>query len=135
MARPLRIEFPEACYHVMNRGSERRNIFLHDTDYEAFLGLLEDAGERWQIKVFAFCLMANHYHLFLKTPQGNLSRVMRHLDGLYTQIFNRTYKRDGPLLRGCYKAIVVDADSYLLELVRYIHLNPVKARIASEDRK
>lgn len=127
MARPLRIEFPDAYYHVMNRGLEQRKIALEEKDHQYLIELLVDIAQRWQVKIFAYCLMPSHYHLFLKTPQGNLSRVMRHLDSLYTQHFNRTHRRDGPLFRGRYKAVLVDADNYLLQLVRYIHLNAVKA--------
>lgn len=127
MARPLRIEYPGAHCHVMNRGLERRRTFLDETHHRQFTALLSDAFRRWQIVVFAYCCMPNHYHLVLKTPRGNLSRVMRHLDGLYTQWFNRTHRRDGPLFRGRYKAILVDADRYLFQLVRYVHLNPVEA--------
>ncbi len=130
MARPLRIEFPGASYHVMNRGLEHRDIALSDEDHRRFTALLDELGRRWRVKIYAYCLMSNHYHLFLQTPQGNLARVMRHLDGLYTQSFNRAYQRDGPLFRGRYKAILVDTDDYLLTLVRYIHQNPVKAGIA-----
>ncbi len=127
MARPLRVEFDGAYYHVMNRALERHRIFESERDHEYFLTLLSDITERWDVKIFAYCLMGNHYHLFVQTPQGNISRVIRHVDGLYAQYFNRIRKRDGPLFRGRFKAIVVDADSYLLTLVRYIHLNPVKA--------
>ena len=127
MSRPLRIEFPGAVYHVMNRGGARQVTFRGKEDYEAFLTTLEEIHELWGVEVFAYCLMGNHYHVCLRTPEGNLSRVMRHLDGLYTQRFNRAHKRDGSLFRGRYKAIVVDKDEYLAWVVRYIHLNPVEA--------
>lgn len=127
MSRPLRIEFPGAVYHVMNRGGARQTTFRGKEDYEAFLRTLEEIHELWGVEVFAYCLMDNHYHVCLRTPEGNLSRVMRHLDGLYTQRFNRAHKRDGSLFRGRYKAIVVDKDEYLAWVVRYIHLNPVEA--------
>ena len=133
MSRPLRLEFEGAYYHVMNRAiRERRGLFEHAADHERFLRLLGDLGQRWQIKIYAYCLMGNHYHLFLQTPDGGLSRAIRHLDGLYAQYYNKTRRRDGPVFRGRFKAIIVDADSYLLQLVRYIHLNPVKARIVSD---
>lgn len=132
MARPLRLEFEGAYYHVMNRALEHRNIFETDGDHEYFQSLLLDIADRWGVKIFAYCVMSNHYHLFAQTPMGNISRVMRHLDGLYAQYFNRTRKRDGPLFRGRFKAILVEADSYLLTLVRYIHLNPVKAGLAKD---
>lgn len=129
MARPLRIQFPGAVYHVMNRGTARQATFVEGQDYAAFLTTLDEASDLWGIEVFAYCLMRNHYHVCLRTPKGNLSRVMRHIDGLYTQRFNRTRGRDGPLFRGRYKAIVVDADEYLNAVVRYIHLNPVGAAV------
>src|SRR3990172_2072637 len=129
MSRPLRIEFPAALYHVMNRGSARQRTFLNKADCEAFLNTLAETHELWGVEVFAYCLMGNHYHLCLRTPEGNLSRVMRHVDGLYTQRFNRNHGRDGALFRGRYKAIVVDADEYLATVVRYIHLNPLEARL------
>lgn len=127
MSRPLRIEYPGAVYHVMNRGGARQKTFLYKEDYESFLNTLSETHELWGIEVLAYCLMNNHYHLCLRTPEGNLSRVMRHLDGLYTQRFNRAHRRDGALFRGRYKAILIDADEYLTTVVRYIHLNPVEA--------
>ena len=129
MARPLRIEFPGAWYHVMNRGQARRNIFLHDEHRKYFLSLLATANERYQADIHAYCLMDNHYHIILHTPTGNLQRIMRHINGVYTQYFNRTEGLDGPLFRGRYKAILVDANAYWLELSRYIHRNPLEANI------
>jgi len=134
MARPLRIQYPGAVYHVMNRGGSRQKIFLDKEDYEAFLKTVREIHERWGVELFAYCLMGNHYHICLRTPEGNLSRVMRHLDGLYTQRFNRMHRRDGALLRGRYKAIVVDKDSYLAQVVRYIHLNPLEAGLVREPQ-
>jgi REP element-mobilizing transposase RayT/predicted house-cleaning noncanonical NTP pyrophosphatase (MazG superfamily) len=134
VTRPLRIEFEDAVYHVMNRGLARQAIFLNDQDREDFLKILQEAHQRWQIQVLGYALMGNHYHLCLQTPWGNLSRVMRHIDGVYTQRFNRSHKRDGPLFRGRYKAIVIDAEEYLGAVVRYIHLNPVKAKIIKDPR-
>lgn len=130
MSRPLRIEYLGAVYHVMNRGNSRQKTFLSKDDYQTFLNTLAETHDLWDIEVFAYCLMENHYHLCLRTPQGNLSRIMRHLGGLYTQRFNRAHGRDGVLFRGRYKAIVVDADEYLASVVRYIHLNPVEAGLA-----
>ena len=132
MARPLRIQYPGAVYHVMNRGGSRQRVFLEKADYETFLKIIGDIHERWGIEVFAYCLIDNHYHLCLRTPEGNLSRVMRHLDGLYTQQLNRRHHRDGALFRGRYKAIVVDKDNYLSQVVRYIHLNPCGAGLVRE---
>ncbi len=127
MSRPLRIEYPSAYYHVMNRGLTRQKVFKDRSDRERFLTLLGECHEMWGIRVIAYCLMDTHYHLFFQTPEANLSRVMRHLDGVYTQRFNRNHKKDGPLFRGRYKAIVVDAEEYLLAVTRYIHHNPVEA--------
>jgi REP element-mobilizing transposase RayT len=127
MARPLRIQYPNAWYHVMNRGRSRTQIFSSREDYTTFVELLKDASSLWKVRIAGYCLMSNHYHLLIQTPQANLSRCMRHINGLYTQYFNRTYKSDGQLFRGRYKSIVIDCDSYLLELVRYIHRNPLNA--------
>ncbi len=129
MARPLRIQFSGAVYHVVNRGTARQATFLAEQDYETFLKTLAEAHVLWGVEVFAYCLMSNHYHVCLRTPKGNLSRVMRHVDGLYTQRFNRSHGRDGSLFRGRYRAILIDADEYLAAVVRYIHLNPVEARV------
>ena len=129
MSRPLRIEYPGAVYHVMNRGLNQNRIFLEKKDYETFLVTLEEGCRLFDVSVYAYCLMPNHYHLLVCTPSGNLSRFMRHLNGVYTQRFNREHDRDGPLYRGRFKAILVQEDSYLIEVVRYIHMNPVKAKI------
>ncbi len=125
MPRPLRIEYENAFYHVMNRGRGRRIIF-HDPDYyHAFLQTLKESHERFDALIHAYCLMGNHYHLLIETPRANLGRIMRHVNGVYTQRYNRLKKTDGPLFRGRYKAIVVDSDAYLLQLSRYIHSNPI----------
>jgi len=129
MSRPLRIEYPGAYYHVMNRGRGRQKTYRGLLDYQRFLNLLDETCGMWGVRVHAFSLLPNHYHLLLETPQGNLSRVIRHLDGIYTQRYNRAHHTDGPLFRGRYKAILVDADSYLLQIVRYIHLNPLEAKL------
>lgn len=132
MTRPLRTEFEGAYYHVMNRGLGRRETFLDDGDHERFVDLLADTHIRWDVHVYAYCLMRNHYHVVLQTPRGNLSRVMRHVDGVYTQRFNRKKSRDGPLFRGRYRALLVEAESYLLQVVRYVHLNPVGAGLVRD---
>ncbi|OGP97072.1 MAG: hypothetical protein A2W10_00635 [Deltaproteobacteria bacterium RBG_16_55_12] len=132
MARPLRIEYPGAYYHIMNRGLSRRDIFLEDKGREQFLDLLSDITRLWKIEIYAYCLMDNHYHLLLQTSKGGLARAMRHLDGIYTQRFNRSQHRDGPLFRGRYKAILIDAEEYFLSVVRYIHQNPVMAGVVSD---
>lgn len=130
MSRPLRIEYPGACYHVMNRGAAYQPIFRSDEDWEVFLVGLGEVYRRWGVKIFCYCLMDNHYHLGVQTPEVSLSRIMRHVDGVYTQRFNRRHRRDGPLFRGRYRAILVEGDRYLLSLARYIHHNPVAAGFA-----
>lgn len=127
MSRPLRIEYPGAWYHVMNRGRRRENIYFSAKDYGLFLTVLRETVEMFNLKVSAYCLMSNHYHLLLHTPDGNISRCMRHINGVYTQRFNRSHKKDGQLFRGRFKAVVVDNDSHLLEVLRYIHNNPLRA--------
>ena len=128
MSRPLRIEYPNAWYHVLNRGSRRESIFREERDYQIFLRTVQEASEYWHLRVAAYCLMPNH--LLVQTPHSNLSRCMRHIDGIYTQRFNRLHGHDGPLFRGRYKAILIEADRYLLALVRYVHRNPFEAGLA-----
>jgi len=130
MSRPLRIQYPGAWYHVMNRGRRAETIFSDEEDYTMFVALLKESAALWHIHICAYCLMPNHYHLLIQTPEANLSRCMRHINGIYTQRYNRRHICDGPLLRGRYKSILISADNYLLQLVRYIHRNPVKAKIA-----
>ena len=127
MSRPLRIEYPDAWYHVMNRGRRGESVFRKKDDYLTFIEILKETVFMWNLRVGAYCLMPNHYHLLIQTPDANLSRGMRHLNGVYTQRFNRNHLLDGQLFRGRYKAILVEADSYLLELVRYVHRNPLQA--------
>lgn len=131
MSRPLRIEYPDAWYHVMNRGRRAENIFFTDNDRKAFINVLQETIEGWSLKISAFCLMSNHYHLLVQTPDGNLSRCMRHINGVYTQRFNRRHQIEGQLFRGRYKAVLVDSDSHLLEVLRYIHRNPLRAGIVN----
>lgn len=127
MPRPLRIQYEGAWYHVMNRGIDRQAIFKNDKHRTTFLTLLGEAVKKYQVEIHAYCLMGNHYHILMRTPLANLSRCMQYLDGVYTQRFNLLTKRDGALFRGRYKAILVEADAYLLQVSRYIHLNPVEA--------
>lgn len=129
MARQLRIEYPGAFYHVMNRGAGRKPIFHDEQFYNLFLALLADLNKNFGIEIHAYCLMGNHYHLLIKTCHANLSIAMKHLNGVYTMRYNRLLKKDGPLFRGRFKSIVVDADEYLLQVSRYIHLNPVEAKL------
>ncbi len=135
MSRPLRIEFPQAYYHIMNRGLAYQAIFTDRPDRLGFLALLEECHRMWGMRVLAYCLMDNHYHLLIQTPDANLSRIMRHIDGLHTQRYNRKHGRDGPLFRGRYKSIVIDAEEYLLGVARYIHHNPVAAGLAPSPEK
>jgi len=125
MPRPQRIEYENALYHVMNRGRGRQAIFHAEPYFSAFLSTLAEAHKRFNCIIHAYCLMSNHYHLLIETPDANLSRVMRHINGVYTQRHNRLKRTDGTLFRGRFKAILVEHDSYLLQLSRYIHRNPV----------
>lgn len=127
MARPLRLEFPGALYHVTSRGNARADIFLDDADRRIFLRVLRSTISRYRWLLHAFCLMGNHYHLLLETPQPNLSRGMRQLNGVYTQCFNRRHQRVGHVLQGRFTAILVQRETYLLESARYVPLNPVRA--------
>jgi putative transposase len=127
----LRIEFDGAWYHVMNRGAARRLVFLSSDHREMFLRLLGEVSEIYGIEVHAYCLMGNHYHLLIRTPQAGLAQAMRQLDGVYTQRFNRAVDTDGPLFRGRYKSVLIGEDSHLSCVSRYIHLNPVEAKLVA----
>lgn len=129
MPRPLRIEYDNAYYHVMNRGRGNQCIFHGDDYFQAFLTTLDEAHQRFNLQVLCYCLMPTHYQLLVKTPEGNLGRAMRHINGQYTLRYNHLQKTHGTLFRGRYQAILVQADSYLLPLSRYIHRNPVEAGI------
>lgn len=126
MVRPHRVEYEGAYYHVMNRGLGKQRIFHGSRYYDYFLWCLEQAHKRFALEIHAYCLMGNHYHLLVRTPRGNLSRAMRHINGVYTQHYNHLKETDGPLFRGRYKAINIEASNYLLEVSRYIHRNPVE---------
>ena len=128
MARPLRLEFPGAIYHLTGRGNARQKIFFRDADRQLFLDVLARVVGRYGWICHAYCLMANHYHLLVETPKPNLSLGMRQLNGIYTQAFNRSHRRVGHLFQGRFKAILVEKESYLLELCRYIVLNPVRVK-------
>lgn len=127
MARPLRLQFPGAVYHVTARGNARQPIFLDDRDRHRFVDLLAEEVEQQRWLLYAWCLMDNHYHLLFETPEPNLVAGMRRLNQVYTQGFNRRHNRVGHVLQGRYKCIVVEKQSYLLELTRYVVLNPVRA--------
>lgn len=132
MARPLRIEFPGAVYHVTSRGDRREAIFEDDQDRDAFLVVVAQAMARFDAVVLAYCLMDNHYHLVIHTHRGNLSRLMQQLNGIYTQTYNRRHRKVGHLFQGRFKGILVDENAYLLEVCRYVDLNPVRARIVRD---
>ena len=135
MGRPLRVEYAGALYHITSRGNERKKIFLGDRDRKKFLGILGDYHDRYGILIHSFVLMDNHYHLILETPRGNLLKVMHGLNGGYTGYFNRKYRRSGHLFQGRYKGIMIDKDSYLTVLSRYVHLNPVRARVVERPEQ
>jgi REP element-mobilizing transposase RayT len=132
MARPLRIELPGALYHITSRGDGREDIYRTDSDRRLFLAVLGDVCERFNWWGHAYCLMGNHYHLLMETPDANLSKGMRQLNGVYTQRFNQVYGRCGHVFQGRYKAILVQKETYLKELARYIVLNPVRARMVGK---
>ncbi len=126
MARPARIEYEGAFYHVMNRGKQRGDIFLDDNDRQMFYEILANVENRYGIIIYVFILMSNHYHLLLETPYANLSRAIQRLNGEYALYFSMRHKRPGHLFQGRFKAMLVEKDAYLLELSRYIHLNPLR---------
>lgn len=128
MARALRIQYPGAVYHVTCRGNERKEIFKDDFDKTTFLKILNDSRRIYNIKIHAYVLMTNHFHLLIETPMGNLSEFMRHFNITYTGNYNRRHKRAGHLYQGRYKSILVEKETYLSTLSRYIHLNPVNIK-------
>lgn len=134
MTRPLRLEFPGALYHVTSRGDGREDIFRGDGDRQVFLALLGDICERFNWRAHAYCLMTNHYHLLMETPDANLSKGMRQLNGVYTQRFNTRHGRCGHVFQGRFKAIIVEKEGYLAELARYVVLNPVRARMVDRPQ-
>ncbi len=134
MARPLRIEYEGAFYHVTSRGNERKQIYYARADYEKFKSYLKEAQKKYGYLLHCYVLMTNHYHLLIETPRGNMSKVMHYINGSYTSYINRKRRRDGHLFQGRYKAILIDRDNYLLELSRYIHLNPVRAKMVVKPK-
>ncbi|MCW5623552.1 MAG: transposase [Burkholderiales bacterium] len=135
MARPLRIEFPGGLFHVTSRGDRRENIYLSDDDRVVWLDIVGAVCKRFNWACHAWCQMDNHYHLLIETPEGNLSQGMRQLNGVYTQYINRTHQRVGHVFQGRYKAILVQKDAYLLELARYVVLNPVRAGVVKRPEQ
>lgn len=133
MVRPLRIQYPGAVYHVTSRGNERKSIFKDDADRTAFLEILSRSLSTYDIRLYGFVLMANHFHFLLETPLGNLGEFMRHFNITYTSHYNRRHKRSGHLYQGRYKSFLVDKEDYLSVVSRYIHLNPVK--VGTQKRK
>jgi REP element-mobilizing transposase RayT len=128
MARQLRIQYPGAYYHVTSRGNERQDIYRDHSDYDRFLEILAESLDIFNVSLFTYACMTNHFHLFLTTPDGNLSEFMRHFNITYTSAFNRRHNRSGHLYQGRYKSFLVDADNYVKEVSRYIHLNPVRIK-------
>lgn len=135
MSRPLRIEIEGAFYHITARGNERRPIFLIERDFTRFLDRLEAIYERYGVMIHAYVLMSNHYHLLLETPSSGLTAALHDLNTAYTNYFNRRHDRVGHLFQGRYRSILVDKDNYLLELSRYIHLNPVRAGMVRQPER
>jgi len=132
MARPFRIQYEGAIYHVMSRGIERGTIFLTDKDYLRFLECLERAVEKFNLEIFTFVLMGNHYHLLLRTPKSNLSKAMQWLQTAYSVYYNLKHQRSGHLFQGRYKSILVGEESYWQKLSFYIHLNPIRAGMVKD---
>ncbi|MCP4257777.1 MAG: transposase [Planctomycetes bacterium] len=135
MARQPRIEYESAFYHVTSRGNLRDKIFYADADRTKLIEILKRTKERYGYIIHAFVLMDNHYHFLIETPQANLNQLMQNINTSYTVFINKKYHRSGHLFQGRYKAIVVDKDNYLLTLSRYIHLNPVKAKVVRKPEE
>jgi REP element-mobilizing transposase RayT len=134
MTRPLRLEFEGALYHVTSRGDRREPIYEDDDDRREWLAVLADGLDRFQATAYAYCLMGNHYHIVMQTYRPNLSRLMRHVNGVYTLRYNRRHGKVGHLFQGRFKAVLVDQESYFLEVCRYVDLNPVRARMVKHPR-
>jgi len=128
MARPLRIEFPDACYHVSNSGEDNDRIFPSNRYYQAFFDGVAEAAQRLNVDVLAYCLLKNEYHMLIRTPEGNLSRFMRQLDGLYTQNFQKMRNEGGPVFKARYKSVLLQPNKYLQGVSRYLHSLPKQAR-------
>ncbi len=135
MARPLRFEIEDALYHITARGNERKQIFIEEEDNKKFITLLSELPGRYGVNIHAYVLMSNHYHLLIETPKGNISKAMHYLNVSYTVYFNRKNGRSGHLLQGRYKSFIIEKESYLLAVSRYIHLNPVRARVVARPEE
>lgn len=135
MARPYRLQEQNCLYHITSRGDDRKKIFISDYDYEKFLEYIKAAKEKFKFHLYAYCLMGNHYHLLLKITQPNLSKIMQYINTSYTIYYNVKRKRSGHLFQGRFKSILVEEDSYFTELTRYIHLNPVRAKMVDNPEK
>lgn len=135
MARPYRFQSKDCFYHVMSRGNHKKEIFISDSDYNKFFEYLMLAKTKYNFNLYAYCLMPNHYHLFIQILQPNLSKIMHYINTSYTIYYNRKQNEKGHLFQGRFKSILVDEDNYFFELTRYIHLNPVKAKIVSLPQK
>lgn len=129
MSRPIRIEYEGAFYHVMSRGNERKPIFRDNADRKKFLAIINEAHQVYRFAIHAYVLMTNHYHMLIETPMSNLSQTMRQINGVYTRYFNKKYERTGHLFQARYKSLIVEKDQYLIALTRYIHQNPLAARL------
>jgi len=132
MGRPRRIQFEGAFYHIYNRGVEKRPIFIEERDHKAFLQFLAEAVPEFHLRLIAYCLMENHYHLFLQTLKANLQSAMKYIQGRYAQYVNFRYDRVGPLFQGRYNSRLVNAEQYALILTRYIHRNPIEAGLVQK---
>src|SRR5512142_2829670 len=135
MSRPLRIEYAGAVYHITNRGNDKKAIFKDDHDHETFLKIPTFVNKRYHWLCHGYCLMNNHYHLIVETPDGNLSLGMRQLNGVYTQAFNKRHRCVGHVFQGRFKAVLVQKDSHFLEVCRYVVLNPVRAKAVGHPRQ
>lgn len=131
MARPYRLQAEGCFYHITSRGNNRKAIYISEKDRVKFLEYLTTAKDKFKFYVYAYCLMTNHYHMFIETTQANLSRIMQYLNTAYTTYYNVKRKHSGHLFQGRYKSILVEQDAYFAELTRYIHLNPVRAKIVT----
>ena len=135
MARPYRLQVENYLYHITSRGDGRKKIYISKYDYEKFLEYIKQAKEKYKFYLYSYVLMPNHYHLLIGPTQANLSQIMHYINGSYTTYYNIKRRRNGHLFQGRYKSIVVDKDSYFLELTRYIHLNPVRAKMVDSPEK